>query len=52
VTIIIGNFDGGRKLLNYPKFIKNSNRNAHVHVFKQVINMNGVSHEGIKIVYF
>jgi len=25
VMITIGKFDGGRKLLNYPKYIKNSN---------------------------
>jgi hypothetical protein len=33
----------GRKLLNYPKYIMNSNPDAYVHVFKQVIKMNGVT---------
>jgi hypothetical protein len=49
---VVNNYDGGRKLLNYPKYIKNSNRNAHVRVFKQVIKVNGVTQEGTKIVYF
>jgi hypothetical protein len=38
--------------LNYPKYIKNSNPNAHVHVFKQAININNVTQEGTKIAYF
>jgi hypothetical protein len=50
--MVVNNCDGGRKLLNYPKYIKNSNQNAHVRVFKQVIKINGVTQEGTKIAYF
>jgi hypothetical protein len=43
MLITTGNFDGGRKLLNYPKYTKNSDPDTHVHVFKQVIKVNGVA---------
>jgi hypothetical protein len=43
---------GGRKLLNYPKYTKNLDPNAHVHVFKQAIKVNGVTQECTKFVYF
>lgn len=33
--------DGGKKLLNYPKYTKNLDLNAHVHVFEQAIEVNG-----------
>jgi hypothetical protein len=28
--IVVGNYNGGRKLLNYPKYTKDLNPNAHV----------------------
>jgi hypothetical protein len=42
MTIAIGNFDKGKKLLNYLEYTKNSDPNVHVHVFKQAIKVNGV----------
>jgi hypothetical protein len=50
--VAVGNSNGGKKLLNYPKYIKNSNLDTHVHVFKQAIKVNGVTQEGTKIMYF
>jgi hypothetical protein len=52
ITIVIGNFDGGKKLLNYIEYTKNSDMDAHVHVFTQAIKVNGVTQGCIKIVYF
>jgi hypothetical protein len=52
MTITIGNFNGGKKLLNCPKYTKNSDPNAHVRVFKQTIKIKGVTQEGTKITYF
>jgi hypothetical protein len=52
MTITIGNSNKGKKLLNYLEYTKNSDLNSHVHVFKQVIKVNGVTHECIKIAYF
>ncbi len=43
MMVIAKNYDGGRKLLNYLKYIKNSYLDAHVRVFKQVIKFNGVT---------
>jgi hypothetical protein len=52
VTLVIGNFDGGKKLLNYIEYTKNSDMDAHVHVFKEAIKVNGVTQVCMKIVYF
>jgi hypothetical protein len=52
MMVTIGNSNGGRKLLNYPKYTNNSNPDACVHVFKQVIQINGVTQEGTKITSF
>jgi hypothetical protein len=38
--------------LKLSKYIKNSNPNTDVHVFKQMIKINDVIHEGTKITYF
>jgi len=43
MIITTGNYDGGKKLLNYPKYTKNSNVDVHVHVFKQVIKINNIT---------
>jgi hypothetical protein len=43
MTIEVGNFDGGRKVLNYLKYTKNSDPNARIQVFKQAIKTNGVT---------
>lgn len=51
MTVAIGNFNDGRKLLNYPKYTKNSDLD-HLHVFKRAIKINGVTQEGTKITYF
>ncbi len=37
--------------MNYPKYIKHLDLDAHVHVFKQAIKVNDVTQEGTKIVY-
>jgi hypothetical protein len=52
MMVAIGNFNGGKKLLNYPKYTENSDLDAHVCVFKQAIKFNGVTQEGTKITYF
>jgi hypothetical protein len=52
LIVVARNSDGGRKLLNYPKYINNSYIDTHVCVFKQVIKVNGVTQEGTKIAYF
>jgi hypothetical protein len=52
VMVAVGNFNGGKKLLNYPKYTKISNPDTHVRVFKQAIKVNGVTQEGTKITYF
>jgi hypothetical protein len=49
MMVVAKEFDGGRKLPNYPKYTKNSYLDAHVHVFKQAIKVNGVTHEGTKL---
>jgi hypothetical protein len=51
VMIIVGNLYGGKKLLNYLEYIKNLDPYTHVHVFKQAIKVNNVTHEGTKIAY-
>jgi len=43
--VAVGNSNGGNKFLNYPKYTKNLDPNAHVHVFKWVIKVNGVTQE-------
>jgi hypothetical protein len=45
MIIVVGNSNGGKKFLNYPKYTKNSDPNAHVHVFKRVIKVNGITQE-------
>jgi hypothetical protein len=29
MMVVVGNFDGGRKLMNYPKYIKYLDLDAH-----------------------
>jgi hypothetical protein len=38
--------------MNYPKYTKNLDPDAHVRVFKQTIKINNVTKEGTKITYF
>jgi hypothetical protein len=52
MTIATRNFNGGKKFMNYSKYIKNSNLYTHVCVFEQAIKVNDVTHEGTKNVYF
>jgi hypothetical protein len=52
MMVVVVNFDGGKKLLNYLEYIKNSDLDTHVRVFKQVIKVNGVTQEGTKIAHF
>jgi hypothetical protein len=43
MTITTRFSDGGKKLLNYLEYIMNLDLDAHVHVFKQAIKVNGVT---------
>ncbi len=52
MIVTIGKFNGGRKLLNYPKYTKNLDLDACVCVFKETIKINGVTQKGTKITYF
>jgi hypothetical protein len=48
MIVTIGNFNGGKKLLNYPKYTKNLDLDACVCVFKETIKINGVTQKGYK----